>query len=35
VKIAVDQAAVKEVLRRDPAAPTDTRHGAGAARSDR
>lgn len=27
VKIAVDPAAIKEVLRRDPAAPTDTRHG--------
>ena len=29
--IAVDPAAIAEVLRRDPAAPTDTRHGAGAA----
>ena len=28
VAIAVDPAAIKEVLRRDPAAPTDTRHGA-------
>ena len=31
VKIAVSPAAILEVMRRDPAAPTDTRHGAGAA----
>lgn len=29
VAIAVDKAAIQEVLRRDPAAPTDTRHGSG------
>lgn len=34
VKIAVAPAAIQEVLREDPAAPTDTRHGAGVKRAD-
>lgn len=33
VKIAVAPAAIQEVLRSDPAAPTDTRHGIGATRT--
>ncbi len=32
VSIAVPPAAIQEVLREDPAAPTDTRHGAGVTR---
>jgi 3-hydroxyisobutyrate dehydrogenase len=35
VRIAVSPSAIQEVLRLDPAAPTGTRHGAGAARVER